>query len=62
LAAVAWLVLGLLTAHGARYRGLRWRFVWLSGLFFPVTWLIWYTVDQRAAGGRATRRQRREAL
>jgi hypothetical protein len=51
---------GSLAAWGARRRGQ--RFAWLSGLFFPVSWVIWYMADERAAGGRATRRQRREAL
>jgi hypothetical protein len=62
LSAVAWLAIGSLTAWGARRRGQRWRIAWLSGLFFPVSWVIWYMIDERAAGGRATRRQRREAL
>ena len=62
LSAAVWLAVGSLTAVGARRRGQVWRFAWLSGLFFPVSWLIWYLVDERAAGGRATRRQRREAL
>jgi hypothetical protein len=62
LSAVAWLAVGSLTARGARRRGQRWRFAWLSGLLFPVSWVTWYMVDERAAGGRATRRQRREAL
>ena len=60
LSAVAWLAVGSLTGWGARRRGQ--RFAWLNGLFFPVSWVIWYVVDERAAGGRATRRQRREAL
>jgi hypothetical protein len=62
VAAPVWLLVGLLTACGAECRGQRWRFAWLSGLFFPVSWVIWYMADERAAGGRATRRQRREAL
>jgi hypothetical protein len=63
-------------AGGARFEGAAWSgalfkasnmrvrvcFAWLSGLLFPVSWVIWYLVDERAAGGRATRRQRREAL
>jgi hypothetical protein len=60
--AVVWLAVGSLTARGAQRRGQRWRFAWLSGLLFPVSWVIWYLVDERAAGGRATRRRRREAL
>jgi hypothetical protein len=62
LSAVAWLAVGSPTVWGARRRGQRWRFAWLTGLFFPVSWVIWYMIDGRAAGGRATRRQRREAL
>jgi len=62
LSALAWLAAGLLTAWGARRRGQHWRFAWLSGLFFPVSWVIWYLVDERAAGGGATRRRRRETL
>jgi hypothetical protein len=61
-AVAAWPAVGSLTAWGARRRGQRWRFAGLSGLFFPVSWVIWYVIDERAAGGRATRRQRREAL
>jgi hypothetical protein len=60
LSAPVWLAVGALTAWGARRRGQRWRFACVSGLFFPLTWAIWYMVDERAAGGRA-RRQRREA-
>jgi uncharacterized membrane protein len=62
LSAAVWMAIGSLTAWGARRRGQRWRFALLSGLFFPLSWVIWYTVDERAAGGRATRRRRREAL
>jgi hypothetical protein len=62
LAAAAWLTLGSLTAFGARRRGQRWRFAWLSGLIFPLTWVFWYVVDERAAGSRATRRLRRDNL
>jgi hypothetical protein len=62
LSAAVWLAVGSLAAWGARRRGQRWRFAWLSGLFFPLSWVIWYMVDERAAGSRATRRQRREAL
>jgi hypothetical protein len=59
LSAVAWLAIGSLTAWGARHRGKPWRYAWLSGLIFPLTWVIWYVVDERAAGGRATRLMRR---
>ena len=62
LSAAVWLLMGLLAAWGARRRGQRWRFAWLSGLFFPLSWVIWYVVDEHTAGGRATRRRRREAL
>jgi hypothetical protein len=62
LSAVVWLAVSSLSALGARRRGQRWRFAWLSGLFFPLSWVIWYVVDERAAGGRTTRRQRREAV
>ena len=60
--AVVWLAVGSLTARGAQRRGQHRCLVWLSGLLFPVSWVIWYLVDERAAGGRATTRQRREAL
>ncbi len=62
LSAVVWVLLGSLTAWGARRRGQRWRVAWLSGLFFPVSWVTWYVADDHAAGARATRRQRREGL
>jgi hypothetical protein len=61
LPAAAWLAAGSLAAWGARRRGQRWCFAWLSGLFFPLSWVIWYMGDERAAGGRTTRQQRREA-
>jgi hypothetical protein len=62
LSALAWLAVGSFTAGGARRRGQHWRFAWMSGLFFPLSWVIWYLADERAAGGGATRRQRRETL
>jgi hypothetical protein len=62
LSAAVWLAVGSLAARGARRRGQRWGFAWLSGLFFPVSWVTWYMLDERAAGARATRRQRRETL
>jgi hypothetical protein len=49
LLALPWLALGSLTVIGARRRGQRWRTVWLSGLLFPLTWVVWYLVDQRPA-------------
>ncbi len=42
LSAALWLAVGSLAAWGARRRGQRWRFAWLSGLFFPMSWVIWY--------------------
>jgi len=49
LPAAAWLALGSLTAVGARRRGQRWFLACLSGLFFPLTWTVWYAFDERAA-------------
>jgi hypothetical protein len=37
--ATVWLMLGALTAAGARRRGRRWPRALLSGLLFPVTWV-----------------------
>ncbi|HEY3905263.1 MAG TPA: hypothetical protein VGM14_15240 [Streptosporangiaceae bacterium] len=62
LLALAWVPLGALTAFGARRRGRRWRSAWLAGPLFPLTWAIWYFLDDRAAGGRATRQLRRQDL
>jgi hypothetical protein len=42
-----WLVLGVLTAAGARRRGHRWPLTLLSGLLFPVIWVAWYLADSR---------------
>ena len=61
LAAAIWLVVASLAVQGARRRGQGWGLACLSGLFFPVTWTIWYLVDDHAAGGRTSRRQRRAA-
>ncbi len=33
---IVWLVLGALTAAGARHRGQRWRLALVSGLLFPI--------------------------
>ncbi len=42
-----WLVLGVLTASGARGRGQPWGFALVSVLLFPVTWVWWYLADGR---------------
>jgi hypothetical protein len=44
---LVWLVLGLLTAVGARHRGQRWRLALVSGLLFPIAWVSWYLADGR---------------
>jgi hypothetical protein len=62
LLVLVWLPLGVLTVIGARRRGRRWRSAWLAGPIFPLTWAIWYFIDDRAAGGRATRQLRRQEL
>ena len=62
LLALAWVPLGVLTVFGARRRGRRWRTAWLAGPLFPLTWAIWYFIDDRAAGGRATRQLRRQGM
>jgi hypothetical protein len=49
-----WLVLGVLTAAGARHRGRQWHLALLGGLLFPATWVLWYLIDGRLgrkAGG-----------
>jgi hypothetical protein len=58
--AMVWVPLGVLTMVGARRRGRRWRTAWLAGPIFPLTWAFWYLLDERAAGGRATRQPRRQ--
>lgn len=40
------LVLGLLTASGALKRGNSGRRATLSGMFFPITWVVWYVYDE----------------
>jgi hypothetical protein len=60
LLALVWVPLGTLTAFGSRRRGRRWRSAWLAGPLFPLTWAIWYLIDDRVAGGRATRQLRRQ--
>jgi len=47
----AWLVPSVLTAAGAVRRGQRRGLALLTGLFFPVSWLVWYVVDERRRGG-----------
>ena len=42
-----WLMLGVLTAAGARHRGRRWGHAVAGGLLFPVTWVVWYLIDRR---------------
>jgi hypothetical protein len=49
--AIVWLLLGLLTAAGARRRRHRWPRALLSGLLFPLTWVAWYLIDRRLADG-----------
>jgi hypothetical protein len=44
---IVWLVLGGLTAVGARHRGQRWRLALVSGLLFPIAWVSWYLADGR---------------
>ena len=46
LAAIS-LPLPVLTALGARQRGHRVPLAVLAGLFFPVTWTVWYLRDER---------------
>ena len=38
--------LALLTAFGAHQRGLAMPLVVLTGLFYPVTWAVWYVRDE----------------
>lgn len=52
LVAAMWLLLVVLTVIGAGRRG-QWPPLCLaSGVFFPVTWTVWYVIDDRATGGR----------
>jgi hypothetical protein len=46
----AWLALGALTAAGALRRGQRRCLALVTGLFFPVAWVIWYMIDERPLG------------
>lgn len=39
-------VLACLTASGSRRRGARARLAVMSGVLFPVTWVVWYVRDE----------------
>lgn len=52
LLAVALLALAVLTALGSMRRGARLPAAALSGLFFPVTWVVWYLRDVHPYAGR----------
>lgn len=52
LLAVALLALAVLTALGSLRRGARLPTAALSGLFFPVTWVLWYLRDVHPYAGR----------
>jgi len=52
LFAVALLALAVLTALGSMRRGARLPAAALSGLFFPVTWVLWYLRDVHPYAGR----------
>lgn len=52
LFAVALLALAVLTALGSLRRGARLPAAALSGLFFPVTWAVWYLRDVHPYAGR----------
>lgn len=52
LFAVALLALAVLTALGSLRRGARLPAAALSGLFFPVTWVLWYLRDVHPYAGR----------
>jgi hypothetical protein len=51
----AWLSLAVLTATGASRRGQRRSVALAAGLFFPVTWVVWYLIDERRLAGRTVR-------
>jgi hypothetical protein len=40
----------LLTASGSRHRGNARRQALLEGLGWPVTWVAWFVIDNKAAG------------
>ncbi len=46
IGAAALLTLPTLTAMGARRRGLRVYESLLAGVFFPLTWVVWYVHDE----------------
>ncbi|HET7532984.1 MAG TPA: hypothetical protein VFJ83_07550 [Nocardioidaceae bacterium] len=52
LLAVALLGLAVLTALGSMRRGARLSAAALSGLFFPVAWVLWYLRDVHPYAGR----------
>lgn len=56
LALTAWLTLVVLTARGERRRSRRWSVAILAGLFFPVTWVVWYLRDEHHYRARLTAR------
>ncbi len=45
-----WFSLGTLTALGASHRGQRRLSSLASGILFPLTWAVWYVIDDRAIG------------
>jgi hypothetical protein len=47
VAAAVALPLPVLTAMGARQRGVGLPLAVLAGLVFPVTWAVWYVRDER---------------
>ncbi len=51
LVAATWLLLVAVTAIGPAHRGQRPLLCLLSGVLFPVTWAVWYVIDDRAPGG-----------
>jgi hypothetical protein len=54
LAAVPFIALMLLTGRGQRRRGGGAAVVVPAGVFFPVTWVVWYLVDRRSVSGSPT--------
>jgi len=57
LVAATWLLLVAVTAIGAAHRGQRPLLCLLSGVLFPVTWAVWYVIDDRAPGGHGRSRR-----
>ena len=37
----------VLTTQGARVRGRGWPVALIAGALFPLTWAVWYVVDDR---------------